>query len=147
MRLDEILSAAGRNKRRRRVGRGTGSGRGKTCGRGHKGAGSRAGAGRRLGFEGGQTPTIARLPKRGFSNVDFAKDFQVVNVGDLERFEEGATVDAAVLADARLVRDGDQPVKVLGNGELKKKLTVKASAFSAAAAEKIAAAGGKTETI
>jgi large subunit ribosomal protein L15 len=146
MTLDEILRAAGRRKARKRVGRGIGSGRGKTCGRGHKGYGARAGANTQLGFEGGQTPAISRLPKRGFSNARFRKTHQIVNVSALERFEDGSRVDAAALAAARLIHDADKPVRILGNGELTKKLTVVAAGFSASAAEKIKKAGGTTET-
>ena len=145
MTLDEILSEAGRYKRRKRVGRGIGSGRGKTCGRGHKGYGARAGARRRLGYEGGQNPTLMRFPQRGFSNARFRKDYQIVNVASLQRFDDGATVDARVLAEARLIDDPSQPVKVLGKGELTRKLTVVATMFSASAAEKIAQAGGTAE--
>ncbi len=145
MRLNEILSTAGAHKRRKRIGRGIGSGHGKTSGRGHKGYGSRAGATRQLGFEGGQTPVLARMPKRGFSNVQFRKVYQIVNVAALERFEVGSTVDAAALAAERLIDDAGKPVCVLGSGELTKKLTVVADRFSAAAAEKIAKAGGTAQ--
>ncbi len=145
MKLDEILSTAGKNKTRKRVGRGTGSGKGKTCGRGHKGYGARAGSGKRLGYEGGQNPTLARIPKRGFSNVNFRKEYQIVNVASLETFDDGAQVDAAALAGARLIGDPTKPVKVLGDGELTKKLKVVASKFSAVAAEKITTAGGSVE--
>ncbi len=145
MRLQEILSTAGKSKARRRLGHGTGSGHGKTSGRGHKGYGSRSGAKKRAGFEGGQNPILARIPKRGFSNAMFRKDYQIVNVAALERFDDGAKVDPAALAGARLIEDPAKPVKILGNGELKKKLTVVASQFSASAAEKIAQAGGTAE--
>ncbi|MBS3734538.1 MAG: 50S ribosomal protein L15 [Phycisphaerae bacterium] len=145
MKLDEILSTAGRNKRRRRVGRGDGSGNGKTCGRGHKGYGSRAGAKRQFGFEGGQTPALARMPKRGFSNARFRRRFQIVNVASLEAFEAGQRVDAAALAAAGLIDDADKPVKILANGEISKKLAVVATAFTAAAVKKIEDAGGSTE--
>ena len=145
MRLDDILSTAGKYKARKRRGRGTGSGRGKTSGRGHKGYGSRAGAKRRLGYAGGQNPLLARIPKRGFNNANFRTVYQVVNVAALERFEDGTRVDAAALAAERLI-DGDAaPVKILGNGELTKKLTVVAAKFSISAAEKIAKAGGAVE--
>ena len=147
MTLDEILSEAGRYKRRKRIGRGTGSGRGKTCGRGHKGYGSRSGSRRRLGYEGGQTPTLSRIPKRGFSNVRFRADWQVVNLSVLDRFEEGERVDAAALVAARLIQDAGKPVKVLARGRVNKKLTVVANMFSAAAAEKIARAGGAAEQV
>ncbi len=145
MKLDEILSAAGKNRRRKRIGRGDGSGQGCTAGRGHKGYGSRSGAKKRPGYEGGQNPILARIPKRGFNNANFTHRFQVVNVGELERFDDGARVDAAALAEASLVADADRPVKILGAGELSRKLTVAASAFSKTAAEKIASAGGTTE--
>ena len=145
MKLDEILSRAGRYKRRKRVGRGIGSGHGKTSGRGHKGLGARAGSGKRLGYEGGQNPILSRIPQRGFSNVKFRKEFQIVNVAALEKFDDGSKVDAAALAAARLIDDARKPVKVLGSGELTKKLTVAASKFSASAAEKIAKAGGRVE--
>lgn len=145
MKLDEVLSTAGKNKRRRRVGRGVGSGRGKTSGRGHKGYGARSGTNSLLGFEGGQNPMLARIPKRGFSNARFRKDYQTVNVALLERFEDGARVDGQALAAARLIQDAAKPVKILGNGELKKKLTVVAAKFSASAAEKITKAGGTVE--
>lgn len=147
MKLDEILSIAGKNKRRRRVGRGVGSGRGKTSGRGHKGYRARSGRTRLLGFEGGQNPMLARIPKRGFSNALFRKDYQIVNVALLERFEDGARVDGQALQAARMIQDAAKPVKVLGNGELKKKLTVVASKFSASAAEKITKAGGSVEQV
>ena len=127
------------------MGRGTGSGKGKTCGRGHKGAGARAGRTGRLGFEGGTNPALARIPKRGFNNANFRTTYQVVNLSDLDAFEDGARVDAAALVEARLIRDASKPVKILGNGDLTKKLTVAATKFSASAAQKIAAAGGATE--
>ena len=145
MKLDEVLTAAGKRKRRRRVGRGTGSGRGKTCGRGHKGYGARSGAKRRRGYEGGQTPALARIPKRGFSNAPFRTEYQIVNVASLERFEDGARVDPAEMARVRLIPDPEKPVKVLGNGGLSKQLTVVAWKFSASAAAKIARAGGTAE--
>ncbi len=145
MKLDDILQTAGKQKTRRRTGRGIGSGRGKTCGRGHKGYGSRAGAKKRLGYEGGQNPTLARIPKRGFTNARFRKDFQIVNVAGLDCFEDGIRVDAAALSEARLISDIDRPVKILGKGGLKKKLTVVATMFSASAVEKIVQAGGTVE--
>lgn len=147
MKLDDILQAGGRNKRRKRIGRGTGSGMGKTSGRGHKGAGSRAGSSRILGFEGGQNPILARIPKRGFSNFQFRKLRQIVNLSSLDRFDDGARVDAEALAQAKLIDDASMAVKVLGNGELSKKLTVVASAFSAKAEEKISQAGGTCERV
>ena len=145
MNLDEILTAAGRHKPRKRIGRGDGSGHGKTSGRGHKGAGSRAGYKRRLGYAGGSNPILARIPKQGFSNVQFRKEYQIVNVRSLERFDDGDRVDASALAQARLIDDASKPVKILGNGDLTKKLTVVAAKFSAVAAEKIAKTGGSTE--
>ena len=144
MKLDEILSAAGRHKRRTRYGRGTGS-KGKTSGRGTKGLGARAGSGHRPGYEGGQNPQLKRIPKRGFSNAPFRKEYQVVNVLSLDRFDDGARVDAAVLAKAGIIGDPKADVKILGNGELTKKLTVVAAKFSASAAEKITKAGGAVE--
>jgi len=147
MKLDEVLGRAGRYKSRKRVGRGDGSGRGKTCGRGHKGAGQRSGAGALLGYEGGQNPVLARIPKRGFNNAQFRKEYQVVNVGSLERFDAGSRVDPAAMAEARLIDSPAMPVKVLGNGGLTKSLTVAASKFSASAAEKITKAGGTVEQV
>lgn len=146
MKLDEILSAAGKHKRRKRIGRGIGSGNGKTAGRGHKGYGSRAGAKKRLGYEGGQTPMISRIPKRGFNNANFRKEFQIVNLSALEEnFEDGARVDGEALKAVKLIDDPKKLIKILGNGELKKKLTVVASKFSASAREKIDQAGGNVE--
>ena len=145
MKLDEILSAAGKHKGRKRIGRGTGSGMGKTSGRGHKGLAARSGGRKRLGYEGGQNPALARLPKRGFNNALFRKDFQIINVSALDCFDDGARVDKQALAQAGLVDADALPVKILGNGELKKKLTVVASKFSASAKEKILAAGGAVE--
>lgn len=147
MKLGEILKDAGRSKRRKRVGRGNGSGHGKTCCRGHKGRGQRSGIGKRMGYEGGQNPAVARLPKRGFSNFDFHKNYQIVNVGDLDCFDADVRIDAQVLQAAGLVEDAVKMVKILGNGELKTKLTVVASKFSAGAAEKITQAGGTVEVV
>ena len=146
MKLTEILKAAGKNKRRKRVGRGTGSGMGKTSTRGHKGAGARAGTTGRLGAEGGQAQTLLRFPKRGFNNANFRKEYQVVNVASLEeRFDPDARVDAEALKAVRLIADPAKPVKVLGNGDLGKKLTVVATKFSASARAKIEQAGGTVE--
>ncbi len=146
MKLDEVLHAAGRHKARKRVGRGKGSGCGKTSGRGHRGYGQRSGSKRMYGFEGGQNPMLSRIPKRGFSNADFRKEYQIVNVASLDqRFEAGSRVDAEALKAARLIEDAAKPVKVLGRGELSKELTVVANKFSASAAEKIAKAGGAAE--
>jgi len=147
MKLDEILSSGGRKKPRRRVGRGGGSGLGKTCGRGHKGAGQRAGRRSSFGYEGGQTPALARMPKRGFNNANFRTAYQVVNVSQLAAFDEGDRVDPEALLGKRLIRAGGGPVKILGEGELSKKLTVVAHAFSSSAAEKIRAAGGSAEPL
>jgi len=148
MKLDEILSAAGRYKARKRVGRGRGSGKGKTCGRGHKGAGQRSGRTGRLGFEGGQNPALMRIPQRGFNNANFRRAYQVVNVADLEQlFEPGSRVDLEALAAKGLIRRGGLPVKVLGSGRLTKKLAVAANAFSASAEKKITEAGGSVERV
>jgi len=147
MKLGEILKEAGRNKRRKRIGRGNGSGHGKTCCRGHKGRGQRSGIGKRMGYEGGQNPAVARLPKRGFSNVNFSKDYQIVNVGDLDCFDDDTRIDARILQAAGLVEDAAKMVKVLGNGELKTKLTAVASKFSTGASEKISTAGGTVEVV
>ena len=146
MKLHELSPADGSTKERKRIGRGHGSGNGKTAGKGHKGQKARAGHGMRPGFEGGQMPLQRRVPKRGFNNI-FAEEWLSINVGTLEKFEDGATVDAAALAEKRIISKTGLPVKVLGNGKLTKNLTVKLNAFSAAATEKITAAGGKAEVI
>ena len=146
MKLHELSPAFGSVKEAKRIGRGLGSGNGKTAGKGHKGQKARAGHGMQIGFEGGQMPLQRRVPKRGFNNI-FAEEVIAINVSALEVFEDGAVVDAAALADKGIVKKASYPVKVLGKGELTKKLTVKLNAFSASAAEKIAAAGGKTEVI
>lgn len=145
MKLDEILSMAGPNRRARRVGRGRGCKKGKTCGRGNNGAGQRAGRVHRLNYEGGQNPALMRIPKRGFNNANFRRAFQVVNVGELEVFDDGARVDAAALADKGLIRRDGLAVKILAAGELTKKLTVVADALSQAAERKILAAAGSVE--
>ena len=145
MKLDEILTKAGHYKPRKRLGRGLGSGQGKTAGRGTKGFYSRSGAARRMGYEGGQTPIYARVPKRGFSNAGFRKDYQVVNVADLSTFADGDRVDAAALKKAGLISSVTAPVKILGDGEFTKKLTVVANKFSAVASQKIVQAGGNVE--
>jgi len=145
MKLDEILHKAGRYKARKRLGRGKGSGQGKTSGRGHKGYWSRAGAKFRLGYAGGQNPLLARIPKRGFNNANFRVEYQVVNLADLERFADGSRVGPVELASKGLISDPKAPVKVLGGGQLTKKLTVVAARFSQSAAEKIAQAGGAAE--
>ena len=147
MKLHELSPAAGSTKERKRIGRGAGSGQGKTAGKGHKGQKARAGRGMRPGFEGGQMPLQRRLPKRGFNNI-FRKVIVAINVSDLEaKFENGAVVDAAALEGAGLVKNYYDGIKILGNGELTKKLDVKANAFSESAKQKIEAAGGKAEVI
>ena len=144
MKLHELSPAAGSAKAAWRKGRGPGSGNGKTAGKGHKGQNARSGGGVRPGFEGGQIPLYRKLPKRGFKNR-FATNYAIVNVCDLNRFEDGAVVDIEALLDARIIRKPMDGLKVLGNGEISKKITVKAAVFSATAKEKIEAAGGKTE--
>ena len=146
MNLNELKPAQGSAKAAWRKGRGAGSGNGKTAGKGHKGQNARSGGGVRPGFEGGQLPLYRKLPKRGFKNR-FAVNYSVVNVAALNRFEDGAVVDVEALKAAKLVRKELDGVKILGNGELTKKLTVKATVFSATAKEKIEAAGGKTEEV
>ena len=147
MKLHELSPAAGSTKERKRIGRGAGSGQGKTAGKGHKGQKARAGHGMRPGFEGGQMPLQRRLPKRGFNNI-FRKVIVAINVADLNaKFEDGAVVDAEALKNVGLVKNYFDGVKILGNGELTKKLTVKANAFSESAKQKIEAAGGNAEVI
>ena len=146
MKLNELKPAAGSAKAAWRKGRGPGSGNGKTAGKGHKGQNARSGGGVRPGFEGGQLPLYRKLPKRGFNNK-FAVNYAIVNVEALNKFDDGAVVDMDALVAAKLVRKPLDGLKVLGNGELKKKLTVKATVFSATAKEKIEAAGGKTEEV
>ena len=146
MQLNELAPAAGARKTRFRVGRGLGSGNGKTSGKGQKGQKSRAGGGVRTGFEGGQMPLYRRLPKRGFKNI-FAKVYAEVNVETLNRFEDGATVDAVALIEAGVLKNIYDGVRILGNGELTKKLTVVANGFTKSAESKITAAGGKVEVI
>ena len=146
MSLESLKPAKGALKTKRRIGRGPGSGRGKTAGRGHKGAKSRSGYSRRRGFEGGQMPLIRRVPKRGFTNI-FSKEIETVNVRDLERLPEGTVVTPELLVKARLVRKRFDGVKVLGQGELTKKLVVQAHAFSATAKSKIESAGGRVEEL
>lgn len=148
MMIHEITSKVGKNKKRKRIGRGPGSGWGKTAGRGHKGAGSRAGFAAKNGFEGGQMPLFRRLPKRGFSNFRFRKEYEVVNIKALDaRFEDGAEVNPEMLVKAGLIPDARKPVKVLAFGETSKKLAVSAAAFSKAAEEKITKAGGSVNVI
>lgn len=146
MNLHELSPAAGSTTKTFRKGRGHGSGNGKTAGRGHKGQWARSGGGVRVGFEGGQMPLARRLPKRGFHNI-FAKPLEAVNVSVLNKFEDGAVVDAKALLEMGILSKCEYGVKILGNGSVDKKLTVQASAFSASAKEKIEAAGGKVEVI
>ena len=147
MKLYELQPAAGSVKDVKRIGRGHGSGNGKTAGKGHKGQKARSGGSIRPGFEGGQMPLQRRMPKRGFNNI-FATVYATVNVSDLEsRFESGAVVDAAALNDCGLVKDAKDGIKILGNGELTKALTIRAKKFTASAQEKIEKAGGKAEVI
>lgn len=144
MKLHELSPAPGSKKAAKRIGRGAGSGTGKTAGKGHKGQNARSGGGVRPGFEGGQMPLQRRVPKRGFNNI-FAARYAIVNVGDLNRFDEGAVVDAESLKQAGLIKKTYDGVKVLGNGELTKKLNVSAKKYSNSAKEKIEGAGGKAE--
>ena len=146
MNLHELSPAAGSNTKAYRKGRGAGSGNGKTAGRGHKGQWARSGGGVRVGFEGGQMPLARRIPKRGFHNI-FAKPLEAVNVSALEKFEDGAVVDAQALLEKGILSKCQYGVKILGKGSISKKLTVRASAFSASAKEKIEAAGGKVEVV
>ncbi len=146
MKLHELTAVPGSTKESKRIGRGHGSGQGKTAGKGHKGQKARAGRGFRPGFEGGQMPLQRRIPKRGFNNI-FASKIVAINVGALECFDNGAVVDTQALIDAGLVKTVCDGVKILSNGKLSKSLTVKVNAFSAAAKEKIEAAGGKAEVI
>ena len=146
MKLNELSPAQGSTKAAWRKGRGPGSGNGKTAGKGHKGQNARSGGGVRPGFEGGQLPLYRKLPKRGFKNR-FAVNYSIVNVAALNKFEDGAVVDLETLVEKRIVRKPLDGLKVLGNGELTKKITVKATVFSATAKEKIEAAGGKTEEV
>lgn len=146
MKLNELSPAPGARKVRFRVGRGLGSGNGKTSGKGQKGQKSRSGGGVRTGFEGGQMPIYRRLPKRGFKNI-FANVYAEVNVETLNRFEDGTTVDAVALVEAGVLKNIQDGVHILGNGELTKKLTVVANGFTKTAEEKITAAGGKVEKL
>ena len=146
MKIHELSPVAGSTQVGKRKGRGTGSGNGKTGGRGHKGQKARSGGKIRAGFEGGQMPLVRRIPKRGFNNI-FAKPLTAVNVALLNCFEDGAVVDAAAIVEAGIVSECPNGLKVLGGGELTKKITVKAAAFSESAKEKIEQAGGKAEVI
>ena len=147
MKLHELSPAEGSVKEGFRKGRGAGSGNGKTAGKGHKGQNARSGGGVRPGFEGGQLPLYRKLPKRGFNNARFGTKYAVINVGLLNKFNDGDVVDNAALLKSGLVDSVADGVKILGEGELTKKLTVKAKVFSASAKEKIEAVGGKTEVV
>ena len=147
MKLHELSPQEGSVKEKFRKGRGAGSGNGKTAGKGHKGQNARSGGGVRPGFEGGQLPLYRKLPKRGFNNFRFAKQYAVVNVQSLNKFNDGDVVDVAALLAAGIIKNTFDGLKVLGEGELTKKLTVKAAVFSASAKEKIEAVGGKTEVV
>ena len=144
MKLHELHPALGSVKEAKRIGRGHGSGNGKTAGKGHKGQKARAGHGMRPGFEGGQMPLQRRVPKRGFNNI-FAEEYAIINVASLEVFDDGAVVDTAALVEKGIVKKNDKAVKVLGNGKLSKKLTVKELNYSETAKAKIEAAGGTVE--
>ena len=146
MYINDLSPVAGSTHVDKRKGRGHATGNGKTAGRGHKGQKARSGGGVRVGFEGGQMPLARRIPKRGFNNI-FAKPLEAINVSALEKFEDGAVVDAQALLDAGVLSKCTYGVKVLGNGEITKKLTVKAAAFSETAKQKIEAAGGKAEVV
>ena len=143
----EITSIAGRNKKRKRIARGIGSGHGKTSGRGHKGSLSRAGAGGKLGYEGGSMPLFRKLPKRGFSNYNFASRYEIINVSQLDRFDNDAIVDIKILVSAGLVNSVNSRVKVLGDGELTKKLHVNAHKYSKTAQDKILNCGGEAKIV
>lgn len=147
MKLHELSPAAGSAVRPYRKGRGIGSGNGKTAGRGHKGQNARSGGGVRPGFEGGQIPLYRRLPKRGFCNKRFATVYSIVNVDALNKFEDGAVIDLGILLDAGILSKANDGLKVLGRGEITKKVTVKAKVFSASAKAKIEAAGGTVEVV
>ena len=146
MKLHDLTPSEGATRERRRIGRGHGSGWGKTAGKGHKGQNARSGGGVRPGFEGGQTRLARRIPKRGFNNI-FATKYTAINVSDLEKFVDGTVVDTELLLAAGVIKKENDGVKVLGNGELTKKLTVKAAAYSASAKEKIEKAGGEAEVV
>ena len=146
MKLNELKATEGARSTKKRIGRGLGSGNGKTSGKGQKGQNSRSGGGVAIGFEGGQTPFFKRMPKRGFTNFT-RKEYAIVNVEDLNKFEDGVTVDFAAVKGAGLVKKELDGLKVLGNGKLEKKLTVKAAKFSASAKKAIEEAGGKAEVL
>jgi large subunit ribosomal protein L15 len=143
----QITSVAGKHKARKRLGRGSGSGHGKTCGRGHKGSRSRSGARRSGEHEGGQIPMFRRMPKRGFSNFDFAQRYEIVNVSQLERFEDGSVVSLQQFSDVGLIDSGKSKVKILGGGALTKRLQVTAHKFSKAAEQKITDCGGTVQLV
>jgi len=147
MKLHELHPAEGSIKNRKRIGRGPGSGTGKTSGKGHKGQNARSGGGVRPGFEGGQIPLFRRLPKRGFSNHMFKTEYAVINLSDLNRFNDGDVVTPELLREMGIIKKQLSGVKVLGNGTLEKKVTVKAHKFSESAKEKIETSGGKVEVI
>ena len=147
MKLHELSPAPGSAKKAYRKGRGIGSGNGKTAGKGHKGQNARSGGGVRPGFEGGQIPAYRRLPKRGFNNVNFATEYAIVNLSTLDKFDDGSVINLETLMAAKLIKDAKSGLKVLANGSISKKITVQAKVFSAAAKEKIEAAGGKAEVI
>lgn len=147
MKLHNMHPAIGATTSKRRVGRGTGSGLGKTSGKGHKGQNARSGGGVRPGFEGGQLPLYRRIPKRGFSNAEFKIRYAVINLSDLNKFEDGAVITPELLKEMGLVKNQLCGIKVLGNGALEKKITVKASKFSTSAKEQIEKLGGKAEVI
>ena len=146
MKLHELKPAEGSRSSRKRIGRGIGSGTGKTAGKGHKGQNARSGGGVRPGFEGGQNPLFRRLPKRGFTNIN-RKDYAIVNLDVLNRFDEGTEITPALLIESGVVSKERSGIKILGNGSLEKKLTVKAHKFSGSAKEAIEAAGGQTEVL
>lgn len=146
MKLHELKASEGSRKRRNRVGRGQGSGNGKTAGRGHKGQKARSGGGVRLGFEGGQTPLFRRIPKRGFNNIN-RKEYAIVNLDTLNNFEDNTEVTPALLVESGIVKNEKDGIKVLANGSLERKLTIKAHKFSDAAKQAIEAAGGTVEVI
>ena len=147
MKLHELKAVEGSTKARKRIGHGPGSGTGKTSGKGEKGQNARSGGGVRPGFEGGQLPLFRRLPKRGFNNYEFRTEYAIVNVGDLNDFKDGSVIELSNLKESGLVKKEKDGIKILGNGELTKKLTVKANKFSSTARVKIENAGGKIEVI
>lgn len=147
MKLNSIYAPYGATKTRKRVGRGIGSGLGKTSGKGHKGQNARSGGGVRPGFEGGQLPLYRRLPKRGFSNYLFKTEYAVINISDLNKFDNGTVVTPALLKEKGIIKKQLKGIKVLGNGKLEKKLTIQAHKFSASALEKIKESGSKAEVI